>query len=729
MTKAPASQRLEHNNDSRMLEETVLLIRNSKTAVAVNLSIAFLTYLAIPSPKIIWLWLIVAASALRLTIFFWKKNNVTVQSNYTLLFYFVLFSIILQGTSWGVVSVILYNSVFDIHKFYLIAIVCGMSAGAILALTPSMLGFSCFSLTCVLPLIFSLLLSSDITFKYSGLMGIVFIVAVHLLAKRISLAHWELRDSRKSLERASKELFQHKNNLEIIIEERTKELRKSRENYRQLTEEINDAIFEVDLSGIITYMSPAISPILGYSPEDIVGNNYNSLIYPEDLSKVEEAFQSILSGNLSRTEFRIFNSLGQPHWVRTSSRPISNENDSIGIRGILIDVEDEKQAKRKEAEFLKKINQSQKLEALGTLAGGIAHDFNNLLMGIQGRTSLMSLNLASSDPNSEHVLAIDEYIDSASDLTGQLLGAARGGKYNPKPTDLNDVVISTSGMFSRTKKELKLELHISKSAIVAEVDKQQIEQVLLNMYVNAWQAMPDGGLLQLGTSSESLDESRCVPHNMKPGRYAHIWVTDSGVGMVESTRQQIFDPFFTTKEKGRGTGLGLASAYGIIKNHDGLITVYSEFGRGTTFNIHLPLSNKKPLNKKTKEPKMVKGSETIMLIDDEKIIIEVGLDILTALGYKVIVANGGRQAVDLLKNNDERVDLIILDMIMPEMDGGKTFDQIRELFPELPVILSSGYSINGQATEIMQRGCNDFIQKPFSIATLSKKIRSVLDEK
>ena len=373
------------------------------------------------------------------------------------------------------------------------------------------------------------------------------------------------------------------------------------------------------------------------------------------------------------------------------------------------------------------LRRAQKMEAVGTLAGGIAHDFNNLLMGIQGRASLIGVDLDPSHPHAEHVHAIENYIRSAMGLTKQLLGFVRGGKYEVKPVDINALVESSAKMFGRTRKEVQIRLKTAPDALVSEADRQQLDQVLLNLYVNAWQAMPGGGDLFLETRAVRLDEAACQPHQVRPGRYVHISVTDTGIGMDEAIRQRIFDPFFTTKQKGRGTGLGLASAYGIVRNHGGMITVYSEAGRGTTVNIYLPLSEQAAEPEVRPESDLLMGSETILLVDDEEMIVEVGQAMLERLGYGVVVARGGAAAIATVSEMGGAIDLVILDLIMPGIDGGKTFDRIRALAPAMPVILSSGYSINGQATNIMQRGCNAFIQKPFNIAELSQKIRQTLD--
>ncbi len=408
-------------------------------------------------------------------------------------------------------------------------------------------------------------------------------------------------------------------------------------------------------------------------------------------------------------------------WYMNRDRAIEWIDGRMVRLQIAIDVTDYK--KMEDA-----LRKAQKMEAVGTLAGGIAHDFNNLLMGVQGRASLISVDLDPDHPHAEHIGAIEEYIESAVNLTDQLLGLVRGGKYEVKPVDLNVLIESSATMFGRTRKEIRISVSTFPEPIVVEADKRQIEQVLLNIYVNAWQAMPEGGDLYIETHPVDLDEKACRAYDVPPGRYAKISLTDTGVGMAEDVRQKVFDPFYTTKEKARGTGLGLASAYGIVKNHGGMITVYSEVGYGTTFNVYLPVSQRNAATEAPAEDRLVGGAETILLVEDEEMIVEVGKAMLEWLGYRVLVAQGGAEAVECVSKTGAEIDLVILDLVMPGIDGGTTFDRIREIRPSMPAILSSGYSINGKATEIMGRGCNGFIQKPFNISTLARKIREVLDK-
>jgi nitrogen-specific signal transduction histidine kinase/CheY-like chemotaxis protein len=372
------------------------------------------------------------------------------------------------------------------------------------------------------------------------------------------------------------------------------------------------------------------------------------------------------------------------------------------------------------------LQQAQKMEAIGTLAGGIAHDFNNLLMAIQGNTSLMLMKTNSIDPRYEKLKAIEDQVVAGSDLTKQLLGFARVGKYEMKPIDLNEVVEKSSSMFGRTKKEISVHKKYEKALWAVEADTSQMEQVFMNLYVNAWQAMPGGGHVYLETTNLTITENDEKSSYMKPGKYVKISLTDTGLGMDEKTKARIFEPFFTTKEMGRGTGLGLAMVYGIVKGHNGHIDVYSEKGRGTTFNIYLPASEREALIDARTEEVIVTGEETILLVDDEEAIIGVVKEMLETLGYQVLTAMSGQEAVKVYEENRSKIDLVILDMIMPEMGGGETFDRLKEVNPEIKVILASGYSLNGEASGIMARGCKGFIQKPARIAELSQRVRNVL---
>jgi CheY-like chemotaxis protein len=367
------------------------------------------------------------------------------------------------------------------------------------------------------------------------------------------------------------------------------------------------------------------------------------------------------------------------------------------------------------------------MEAVGTLAGGIAHDFNTLLMGIQGNSSLVMMDIDPEHPHWEHLKSIETYVKAGADLTKQLLGAARGGKYEVQPTDLNQLVSLSADLFGRTRKEISVHKHLQEGLWPVEVDQGQIEQVLLNLFVNASHAMPGGGHLYLESRNLTLDEDYVEPYGITPGRYAKLSVTDTGTGIDPKDQKRIFDPFFSTRPMSRGTGLGLASTYGILANHGGVITVYSEKGIGSTFNIYLPATQKAVAAHKEPKTGILSGSETILFVDDEKGVREVGRLLLERLGYRVIVATGGNEAVNLFSRHKETIDLVMLDMIMPGMSGGETFTALKQIDADVKVLLSSGYSINGQAQGILDQGCQGFIQKPFGMKELSIKLRQLLD--
>jgi PAS domain S-box-containing protein len=498
-----------------------------------------------------------------------------------------------------------------------------------------------------------------------------------------------------------------------------RELQISEEKYRLLIQNSNDAIF-VAQEGVIKFANLKTEKLLGYSAAELAKTPFIQHIHPGDRAMVIEKHKKRLGGeNLPSTyAFRVVKKTGEELWAEINAVLIHWE----GKPATLNFVRDITEKKRLEAQYL----QAQKMEAVGTLAGGVAHDFNNLLMGIQGHVSLMLLDLTPQDPHYKMLKTVEEQVKSGADLTWQMLGFARGGKFEAKPTDLNGIVQKTSSMFGRTKKEIQIHSSFQKDLWPVEVDRGQIEQVLLNLFVNAWQAMPGGGSLFLETRNVTLDEEYRKPFAVKPGNYVKISVTDTGSGMDEKTLKRIFEPFFTTKEMGRGTGLGLATAYGIVKGHGGIINVYSEKGHGATFTIYLPATERKVEKEKSVQEQPLKGKEAILLVDDEKVILDVNRMVLEKLGYRVLTAQSGPEAIEVFRDQKAGIDLVILDMIMPGMEGGKVFEVLQGLQPGVKVILSSGYSINHEVTAMLERGCRGFIQKPFDIGAFSRKIREVL---
>ena len=502
---------------------------------------------------------------------------------------------------------------------------------------------------------------------------------------------------------------------DIFPREITTELLSVKKHLEVILSSISEGILETTADAKVVFTNPEAVSIIGQAEVKLLGSDLLEIFRDADIPRILRLFKK---GEKSSTgtpdEFVLVNGKEVSVYIT----PIIGENDKFII--VLTDIS---ARKRLEAD----LRQAHKLEAIGTLAGGIAHDFNNLLMGIQGRTSLLLMNIDSLHPHVEHLKAIEDIVRSGSDLTRQLLGFARGGKYEVKPVDLNEVIQKSADLFGRTKKEIAIHCRCLPDLWPVEVDRGQIEQALLNLCINAWQAMPGGGDLIFETQNEYVNEAMAKSYEAKPGKYVKITVQDTGVGMDERTRLRIFEPFFTTKEMGRGTGLGLASVYGIIKGHNGIITVESELGNGSTFSIYLPATDKLVIKENKTSEELYLGKETILLVDDEEVITDVSREILETLGYSVLIAGSGKEAIEIYEKKKDQIDLVILDMIMPQMSGGETFDILKAMNSDIKVILSSGYSLKGQAAKIIERGCQAFLQKPFSIKDLSKKVRSVLD--
>lgn len=378
--------------------------------------------------------------------------------------------------------------------------------------------------------------------------------------------------------------------------------------------------------------------------------------------------------------------------------------------------------KEMEAQLL----QAQKMDAIGTLAGGIAHDFNNILTGIQGHASLLLADHTLAPDQRERLEAIEQYVHSAAELSNRMLGLAKGGKYHGTLIDVNELITHSLNLFSRTRKALTTHCLLATKPPVISADRNQLEQVLLNLFINAWQAMSEAGELTVSSAIVALDEDFCAPHEMEAGTYAAIRVTDNGAGIPAADISRVFDPFFTTKHKDRGSGLGLASCYAIIRNHSGLITVESQEGSGSTFTCYLPHVEAEVVPPPLKNSGSITGAGKILLVDDEEVVLEVAEAMLERLGYSVTVAQGGQRAIDILEQKAGSFDLLIIDMVMPGVDGKRVCAQAAALGYTGPILIASGYSANGEVKELLDKGVQGFIHKPFGLSDLSQKIHQVL---
>ena len=383
-------------------------------------------------------------------------------------------------------------------------------------------------------------------------------------------------------------------------------------------------------------------------------------------------------------------------------------------------IEDEKE------KLQSQLHVAQKLEALGTLAGGIAHNFNNLLMGIQGNASLIQLGIDEESQITKRAHNIEKLVRSGSRLTSQLLGYARKGQMEMVPINLNYLVRDICETFANTKKEISIHQELAEDLYKTMADANQIEQVLLNLFINAADAMPNSGHLCICTRNCNPDDFRDKPYAPRPELdYILLTVRDTGEGMDEDTMARVFEPFFSTKAPGKGTGLGLASCYGIIKGHGGFIDVESEQGNGSIFSIYLPASDKKLIENRDRTGIVRRGRGKILVIDDEELILEVSVMIVNELGYSVIDAKNSREAIEKFEKFKDEIDLVILDMIMPDLSGEEVYDLLKEIKPDVKILLASGYTYNNRAKALIDRGCDGFIKKPYGIEELSDKLSRI----
>jgi PAS domain S-box-containing protein len=498
-------------------------------------------------------------------------------------------------------------------------------------------------------------------------------------------------------------------------------LKESEERYRQFFESDFSGAYISSPEGGLVACNPAFARLFGYDrPEEVLATDLRGF-YCRTADRV--AFLDRL-----RREGRVADH--ENEMIRRDGTVIQTVENAVGvfdregrlaeIRGYLLDVTEKKNLEAQ-------LRQALKMEAVGTLAGGVAHDFNNLLMAIQGSTDLMLRELPEDHPHAKKLSLIESYVRSGARLTAQLLGFARKGRFEPSPLDLHRLVSETAETVGRTRKDVRVELNLTAERFAVEADRGQIEQLLLNLMINALDAMPDGGRLTLATRNLSPAEMGGRAADPKTDSYVRLDVIDTGLGMDQRTMDQVFDPFFTTKTLGRGTGLGLASAFGIVQNHGGHIEVRSAPDRGTTFRVYLPNTDApapKPDPPPARDPTEEEGA--VLLVDDEPMVREVGAEMLAALGFDVVTAASGAEALERFREKGTVIRLVILDMIMPEMSGERVFEQLRALDPDVRVLLSSGYSLEGQARAILERGCDGFIQKPFNLREISGKIKKVL---
>jgi len=504
-------------------------------------------------------------------------------------------------------------------------------------------------------------------------------------------------------------------------------LRRSEQRYRRITAVVADYTYTVKVengrAAEISH-SPACVVVTGYSNKEFAATAslWLDIVHPEDRDSVLEYFEQLISGvKGSSIEYRIRHKNGETRYV--VNHPLMHFNRHgklLSYESLVRDITEQKKVELK-------LFQSQKMQSIATMAGGIAHDFNNLMTGVLGYAELLKKSL-SGDPGKSRMLdTISTSARRAGDLAQQLLAYARGGKYQPKVMSLNDTIVETLDLQNHVfQPGIKIERTMEENLWHIKADPTQMQQVIMNLCINAVESMGHDGCLTISTQNVELDSRFAERHpGLKPGRHICLTVSDTGVGMKPEVRAKVFEPFFTTKMQGRG--LGMSAVYGIVKNHSGHIAVSSMEGKGTTFRIYLPVAVEKAYVDKTVEAMSYTGTETVLVVDDEELVRSVSKMVLEKLGYKVMPVEGGNEALKLISNYDGDIDLVLLDMAMPEMSGTETFSELEKVRPGMKFIICSGYELDEDAQALLDRGAKAFLQKPFMPDELALLVRQTLD--
>ena len=500
---------------------------------------------------------------------------------------------------------------------------------------------------------------------------------------------------------------------------------RSEERYRDLVENAHDIIYTHDLDGNYTSINKAGETITGYTQDEVLGMSIADTVAPEDIGRARQMIaEKIEGGKVTAYELQILAKDGRRIAVEVNSKLVFNNGIPVSIQGIARDITERKSLEDQ-------LIQAQKLESVGRLAGGIAHDFNNMLTAINGYSDLTLRKLSANDPLRANIEEIKKAGERSALLTSQLLAFSRQQMLVPVVLDINDVITDTITMLRRLiGEDIELVTALGKKSGSVKADPGQLSQIIMNLAVNARDAMETGGKLTIETSNIFFDDDYAKEHfGVLPGAYVALCVSDTGSGMSVETQQQMFEPFFTTKEVGKGTGLGLATVYGIVKQSGGSIRAYSEIGYGTTVKVYLPRVAGGAGTAKLQEParELFSGTETILLVEDEEVVRNLSRKILESCGFKVLQADNGLAALALFEKENPTIDLLLTDVVMPQMGGRELAEKLGQKVPGLRVLFTSGYTDDAVVRHgILDTGAN-FIQKPFTLDALLKKVRELLD--
>jgi PAS domain S-box-containing protein len=515
--------------------------------------------------------------------------------------------------------------------------------------------------------------------------------------------------------------------------ETSSKLRQSEKRYRELFESITDFIFAHTSQGEILSINPAAAGALGYEPDQIVGRSMADLLPPRCRATFQEDYlDPTMDLGQHRGTFLLMSNGGQERHVDYRSRLVQEPDAAPYVAVSGRDITDNMAAQQELRSLEEQLTQSQKMQAVGTLASGIAHDFNNILQAISGYVQLLLGSDKDPGTTERYLNGVDGAVKRASELVNNLLTFSRKMDPDLQPLDVNAVILQAVRLLERVlPRMISVETYLMDELWKVSGDPNQLIQVLMNMGTNARDAILEGGRVVLESRNVTFDKDYAQAYlDLEAGRYVEIKIWDTGIGMDEPTLRQVFEPFFTTKDVGKGTGLGLSTVYGIVKSHNGHVTVRSELGLGSTFTIYLPALGDSDVQENIRENELEDihgGDETILLVDDEKAIIEIARDVLSRHGYKVLTADGGERALDLYRQHSSEIDLVILDLGMPGIGGHSCLLEMLRINPEACVLIASGYSLGGSDKDPIKNGAAGFLSKPYRLADMLRKVRSVLD--
>jgi two-component system, cell cycle sensor histidine kinase and response regulator CckA len=691
---------------------------------------------------LVWLACALLVSACRLALLWFYRRSRTRYTTPEKWNAWFIGTLLLAGILWGSAAIFLFPADSIGHQVLLALVTGGMVAGAVSAFTAVIASFFFFSIPALLPICIRFFIAGSDIQVAMGAMACLYLLLIsltsarmhrdilHLLALRYERGALidDLRQEVQRRKEAQEKLRLQMEHVEALVEQRTAQLRKSEEKYRDLVENINDVLFTVDRDGLITYVSPVVESVTGYNSAELIGQPFLDYIFHRDRERAKIDFERALIVASGPKEYRFLDKTGEERWCRVNSRPALEGGEKIGIKGLLVDIT---QSKHLEAQ----LQRAQKMEALGALAGGVAHDLNNILSGIVSYPELLLMDLPEDSHLRVPLATIKKSGENAAAIVQDLLALAGRGVPTLDLLSLNQVVqrcLESPEILELGKRnpDTTLIANLQPDLLPIRGSSIHIFKSLTNLIFNAVEAMPQGGRIVIATANRYADQTVSGFDTVDEGEYVVLSVTDSGIGIPESDQARIFEPFYSRKVTGgHGSGLGMAVVWGTVKDHSGYIDLQSEEGRGTRIELFFPAVRDQIREKQNPEkPADYKGSgEFILVVDDVPIQREIATGILNRLGYRTQAVATGEEAVEFFR--EHTADLVIVDMIMtPGIDGFETYRRIKSLRPSQKAVIASGYSENERVRMAQTLGAGRYIKKPYTLATIAKIVREELQK-